>query len=351
MCGLIQLYKGSAYSATINVVIQICNAILLAYYYSNRNLVQDLYPALKIYVLHALISLFVVSLLPESVFSVGANILGKHLCYVFYRINSDVIPSVPRLSGLAWEPGCLQLLLNVYLFLIIQDETKKIKDFWWVFILILATGSTSGYAIMLLNLIVYGLSRARSNFLIVVSLALLFVVSVLPFMWDNIAGKLMLGTESVDTSGVMRYRDFYTGLYCLRDYPILGIDMTTDPSTNHAYQTLEQQAISQAYEGNWYQYFDFGDGGYTNGLFGMTMMWGLFGLYLLYRFVRCSLWRQFSTAYWHIVPLIFCLSLISEPISNTAFFWFFCIYDIVNKNKKNQLYDKNINSYCHLERR
>lgn len=333
LCGLLQLCKGTDIAMTINISFQIVNAILLAYYYAERELVKDLSPAIKIFVTQALLALFVVTLLPESYFKQEAGILGKHFYYVFYRMNHYVLPGIPRLSGWAWEPGCLQMLLNLYLFLVIQDKSNKMKDLWWIVILIMATGSTSGYAILMLNFVVYGVSRSKSNFFLVLVFGLMVAILILPFIWDNISSKLMLGSDEINTSGIIRYRDFYMGLICLRDYPLVGIDMT-NPAINQIYQAIEHEAIGLTKANdNWYQYFTVADGGYTNGLFGITMMWGVFGIYLLLKFAKCSLWKQFSVKYWYVVPTIIALSLISEPISNTAFFWFLCIYDVVNKKK------------------
>lgn len=337
LCGILQLAKGSTISATFNISIQIWNAILLAYLYSKRNFVYDLMPVLKFYSFQALATLLVVNTLPESMFSSGESILGKHLFYIFYRMDYETIGGIQRLSGWAWEPGCLQILLNLLLFLMIQDRNNGLKQLWWIVLLILATGSTSGYIVMLLNLSIYCLSHAKSSFFFIFFLVVIGQIVLLPFLMVNIDEKLMFSDNGISTSGIIRYRDFYTGLMCLRDYPLLGIDMT-DLSTNPIYKKLEFESLNLTKVGaDWYNYFDVAAGGYTNGLFCMTMMWGVFGLYLLFRFFKCSLWRQFSKKYWYIVPIIFILSIISEPITNTAFFWFFCIFDIVNRKNKIQL--------------
>lgn len=337
LCGTIQILKGSPFTMSLNVSIQIFNAIILVYYYAEHNFINDLKPVLKFYAVQALATLVVVNVLPESLFQGNDNILGSHLFYIFYRMKTEIISGVQRLSGWAWEPGCLQLLLNLYLFILIQDKSNGVKKIFWIIVLILATGSTSGYIIMLINFVVYGLSRAKSNFFIVVCVAGIIILMVLPFVWENIDAKLMLGTDTINTSGIIRYRDFYTGFLCLRDYPLFGIEIS-DLANNRDYQALETEALGFTKStSSWYQYFDYAEGGYTNGLMGLTMMWGILGIYLLYKFAKCSLWRQFSEQYWFVVPLIIALSLISEPISNTAFFWFFCIFDIVYNRKYSQI--------------
>lgn len=338
-CGLFQLLKGALPLYALNITLQILNSLLLCFYYQKHNFWQDFKSVLKFIMIHATISVFVDLLMPRSLMQYY-NVFGteKYSFMYFFHVAESAptpIPGIHRLQGIAWESGCLQLFLNIYLFVLLQEPKLRMMYIITTVFLIIATYSTSGFLVMFVNFLIYIRTRARKHFATVIFVSSLIMILLVPFMWDNIVAKMTMEEGKIDLSGVVRYRDFMTGVLCLIRYPLFGIDMT-EPATNPIYCNLESEAFELlGYPSYVMDSLEVGAGGYTNGILSMSMMWGVMGLYLIYSFVKCRLWYDLAGKYWYLIPCIFLMSLISEPISNTAFFWFFCLFNIIT-NRMNK---------------
>ena len=81
----------------------------------------------------------------------------------------------------------------------------------------------------------------------------------------------------------------------------------------------------------WFDYFEPLAGGYTNGFMFVFMMWGVFGWLFYYSFIKCKLWKFCMKNYFIVIPLVFFLSMTSEPISNTSLFYFLSLYNYMNQ--------------------
>lgn len=335
LCGAIQIYKGASFLYSLNIVLQVINAINLVCYYRNHDFWGDMRMVLYVVVVHAWLSVFVDLFVPRSLLTYY-DIYGAekyHLLHIFYvpEFAPTPIPGLHRVQGIAWESGCLQLLLNIYLFILLQESKLQLKLVLSIIFLIIATYSTAGFFVLGINLLFYLRTRASKHFFTVVTVSCIIAIFLIPFMWDNMIGKMSFEDDKINLSGVVRYRDFVVGILGLIHYPLLGIDMS-DPPNNPIYHLLESEAYSLlGYGSNILDSLDIGAGGFTNGIFSLTMMWGVLGLYLLYNFIKCRLWYNLAGKYWFLIPCIFLLSLVSEPISNTALFWFFCIFNVVDR--------------------
>ena len=331
---LFLIIKGIAIPFIINCMLMVFNAFFLIEIYKRFSLAKDLYRVLQFLFVHAMIGFILSVIVPDSLWiSIDATIPTQTLGYLFYRpSNAFLVGGIPRMLGLAWEPGCMQLFLNLLLFLKIKNK-EKTKSLVWVMLAVILTGSTVGYLILMVNALFYvksnNMKRLARTMWILIPLAIL----AYPFLEANIVSKMGISDDGgMNPSGIIRYRDFHVGLQCLLKHPMVGIDFS-DIANNQYYQKYETQAIESIMGSAnlWYKYHDFAAGGYTNGFFGVTMLWGVVGIYLIYNFIKSKVWKVNLGKDWVFMPLIFCLTFISEPITNTIIFYFIAFYNLCNK--------------------
>lgn len=339
---LFLIVKGMSVPFTINCILMIINAFFLIEIYRRFSLVRDLYIVLYFLFIQAMIGFVLAVIVPDSLWiDINATIPTQTLGFLFYRPSKGILfGEIYRMLGLAWEPGCMQLFLNLLLFLKIRNK-EKIKSLIWVIVAVILTGSTVGYLILMVNALYYVKSNNMKTLVRTMWILIPLAVLVYPFLESNIVSKMGMSDDgAMNSSGVVRYRDFYVGLQCLLKHPVLGIDMS-DLANNSLYQKYETQAIESITGSTnlWYQYFEYAAGGYTNGFFGTTMLWGLFGIYMIYNFIKSKIWRLNLGKDWIFMPLMFCLTFISEPITNTIIFYFIAFYNLYNKGYVNLNYN------------
>ena len=345
---LFQWCKGSPLNYCILLSLYIFDACFMVFYTQKRDVRDDFKTALKIFLIQAFLSVIVYIIIPKSFMWVPITD-GVHnltFLYIFYYMPHSVFGSIPRLSGWAWEPGCMQMLINLYLVFLVFDNAK-IKELLIPSILLVLTGSSAGYAIYVLVLLFYFLKRGTRNFFLYIPIIILISCTLLPFLWSNVAEKISLGKDAVvNTSGAIRIRDLYTGIEVVKNYPLLGIDIS-DLANSNVYQKIEDNALNKIPgidSSFWHSYFDYAAGGYTNGFFYMHMLWGILGILLLVSFVKCKLWKQwFDSRYYVLFPIVILLTMVSSPLSNTTLFLYFCLYNFL-KSKQHV----NINYYSNL---
>lgn len=337
-----QFLKGSPIGYCGLVALYVINAVLLVYYVHGRDVRADFKAALKIFVIHAFISAILYLIVPkELLIDINWNdamLQKKTLLYMFFynageRHMLSFLP-LPRISGLAWEPGCLQLIINLFICLEIYDKAG-IKKLILPSIVLILTGSTTGYIIWAINILLYILLSSVSRIAALVPVAIVAAAIVVPVMVTNITNKLFIGEDYISGSGAVRMRDLFTGIEEVKQYPLFGIDVS-DLANSKQYQQLEDAGLSHFnIVDNWHVAYDYAAGGYCNGFFAMHMFWGVLGLLFLYSFFKCRLWKQWSYGrYWYFLPIIISLTLVSEPISNSSFFLFLCFYNLLTKEKR-----------------
>lgn len=352
---IFQLLKGSSIGYCVLVALYVMNAILLIYYVRHRDVRDDFKAALKIFVIQAFISAPVYLITPKSLLLeihwCEAMIQDRTILGVFYYTSHPMhmLPflPMPRIGGWAWEPGCLQLLINLYICLEIFDRVT-LKKLVLPSVVLVLTASTTGYIIWALNIFLYMLLSNTKRVLSLIPLAVIIAVTIMPIMVGNIVSKLQIGSDSIAGSGAVRMRDFFTGIEEIKQYPWFGIDVS-DLSNSRQYQLLEDVGLSRFnVVDTWRAAYDYAAGGYCNGFFAMHMFWGLLGFVLLFWFVKCKLWKLWSygSKYWYFFPTIISLTLVSEPISNSSFFFFLCFYNFLTKPGVNANFNYNSNVQC-----
>ena len=146
------------------------SSIFSALFYSrqeNKKLfVRHLFLVLKIIMFHALINFLIYPFVNSQLVEISNN---RYSCHTFYNLFfylkythgfSDLGVELVRNQGVFWEPGVLQIFLNLLLFIILFVEKKKGVIYWLTILTILTTVSSTGYLIMFVQLIL----SIRSDF-------------------------------------------------------------------------------------------------------------------------------------------------------------------------------------------
>ena len=188
---------------------------------------------LKIVLYHALLSFLFYFFLKEYLIKLyggwGNEYIADSFYYLFFYDAEKYTFSLfgvefVRNQGWFWEPGILQIFLNILLFL--EGFVVK-RNKWTIFLLIIAiitTYSTTGIIIMLILLIFIFWSYIRKNPLIMI-LAISLSFPLYYVAKTNIENKT-IGERS--SSFQKRYLDLVQPLAIARDYPITGVGLDRD---------------------------------------------------------------------------------------------------------------------------
>ncbi|WP_442589249.1 O-antigen ligase family protein [Pedobacter sp. AW31-3R] len=299
-------------------------------YYKKKGfdvLLDRFYRALHFIFLHALIGFALYILLrPLYMATTAFGYPYRTFAFLFYIANPD---GAIRNTGLLWEPGLLQMMLNIYLFYSIKRNAPI-----WVLVLItltiFSTLSTVGFVILGFNYIYFILHNFKKRTSLIIRLIILtFLLSgSLIFIKDNIEDKI----SGSNTSGLVRYRDYLIGMSLIADRPLLGHGLfeTKYLTTLPYVSIIESNVFTTEYLAD----VDELSGGFTNGLLGIFCWFGVpAGLLLNILFYRNRF--SMSSGYPQLVfYLIITLTTISEPITNTAFFLLFPFSFLVFSKRK-----------------
>lgn len=220
-----------------------------------------------------------------------------------------------RATGLCWEPGLLQYLANISLFLGIKHSWPRWK-LAVSFFTVVVTYSTAGIFV-LTPVMIYLLLVRRRSFLQWVSIAATAVIVCalgMTIFQENITDKL----SGKNVSGLVRLRDMTVGLELIQDRPFLGhglFDAKYLSSQSKVWE-IENTLFSKVYLSEVGDMF----GGYTNGFMGILAGYGLFigtGIYWCFynnQLIQGGIKERLTFFFISIATFI------SEPITNTSWF-------------------------------
>jgi len=277
---------------------------------------DDFYGALNIIFVQAVIGYILYLIIPFAFVKAEKGYPYISLLYFFFV--SGEYAGLARNNGLVWEPGLLQLMLNMLLFYSIKRDRSN--TFLLILtITIISTFSTSGYFCLALNYILYVFYNFRTRKRFVVTLLVLTALSssVLLFMWQNISDKL----SGDNLSGLARYRDLYIGFELIKEKPFFGhgvYDVTYLYSK--PYVTKIEVAL---FGGDIIDIIGTVSGGYVNGFLGVFTWFGIpasLALYFLFfknKLVDGKLYQRI------LFFTMMCFTFFAEPITYTSFFLIF----------------------------
>ncbi len=213
-----------------NIVIFTTSIFSAMYYYRNENkklFIDHLYFVLKLILIHSLISFFIYPLIKPFIFEISNS---RYDCYTFlnlffYLKNTHSLSVVGidfvRNQGIFWEPGVLQIFLNLLLFIIAFIKKKKGLLFWITVLAILTTFSTTGLVVMFIQLLLSFGSEVKKNIFFlpftILSIFLLYNITK-----KNVSDKLH---GSGQYSFQARLFDLVQPFYMVSQNPMTGVGL------------------------------------------------------------------------------------------------------------------------------
>ena len=264
----------------------------------------------------------------------------KTFLYLFYvSPGVSLVEGLYRNVGIFWEPGLLQFFLNLYFFLLmISGKCTKVKVVL-ITINVFFTNSTTGFLLLLINYIYY-FSFYQKLALKYLLLGIISIIIISPIIINNIEQKFLGKTQ---TSGQVRTRDMLIGSLLIYEKPFFGhgyYDMDY-LIKNESVNEIDLEVMNEVFVS------ENGDlsGGYTNGLLDLFIKHGIpFSLLFLFLFYKNKICNTTKS---RIFFLLLCImTFISEPITNTSFFYMILLSSIfINKKPEDET---NINCYCNI---
>ena len=151
--------------------------------------------------------------------------LYGHYMYGFHVFGGGLWGMYNQLSGVFWEPGIYQMVLNLSLLINLDlfDEHVQVKykktKLATLIIAIIMTMSTTGYLVLGVILLGWLFKRSKISlgYMILISTAILLFLAVIKYS-AVISGKF----SEDNASYVIRSNDAFSFLEIIREYPLFG---------------------------------------------------------------------------------------------------------------------------------
>jgi len=200
----------------------------LMHFGDNKNrLLLSLYTVLRIIVVHSLLNFSFFFFIKDnlSVISSTYHECETFLNFFFYTTERGIITlfglEFCRNQGLFWEPGILQVFLNLFFFLNAFIFKKNRFMLALTAVAIVTTYSTTGIALLLLQSLVYILKEMKDNKLLVL-IFLFFTIPVIMIFNLNVEEKVQGEKQA---SFQKRLFDLTQPFFIAVEYPLTGIGL------------------------------------------------------------------------------------------------------------------------------
>ena len=200
----------------------------LMHFGDNKNrLLLSLYAVLRIIVVHSLLNFSFFFFIKDnlSVISSTYHECETFLNLFFYTTERGVITlfglEFCRNQGLFWEPGVLQVFLNIFFFLNAFIFKKNRFMLALTAVAIVTTYSTTGIALLLLQSLVYILKEMKDNKLLVL-IFLFFTIPIIMIFNLNVEEKVQGDKQA---SFQKRLFDLTQPFFIAVEYPLTGIGL------------------------------------------------------------------------------------------------------------------------------
>ena len=200
------------------------------YYYRQENkkwFITHLYFVLKIILIHSLINFFIFPFVKPFLFEISNS---RYDCFTFlnlffYLKNTHSFSlmgiELVRNQGIFWEPGVLQIFLNLLLFIISFVKKERSHIFWLTLLAIVTTLSTTGLVVMFIQILLSFGIHTRKNILFfpvgVIMIVILYYITSI-----NISEKIHGDGQN---SFQARFFDLVQPFYMVAENPMTGVGL------------------------------------------------------------------------------------------------------------------------------
>lgn len=292
----------------------------LNYYYSRKEPFELIY--VKVMATLSMLSLPLFAL--DFVSHVGIQLEKSTQKSTLFYTSYDTTQEFVRNSGMFWEPGAFAgYLLLAFLFMVVLNGRFEIgpfkKEFFWLFLAILTTMSTTGYIIFGLILLVYFLknySVGKFIFVPLFSVIAINAFSKLEFLQSKILWQLeeAMEMESFDVSNT-RFGALIMDLEYIASSPWFG---------NGLHYTTRYRFHPWVTE----------DIGHGNGMSNFIAFWGipvfLLWMFWVYQFFKKRVYNGILAS---LAMVIIVLMLQGEQFLNYPLFLVFFLFTAFSNKK------------------
>jgi len=303
----------------------------LTHFANNKNrLLLRLYTVLQIIVFHSFLNFVFFFFIKDylSVISTTYHECETFLNLFFYTTERGVISlfgfEFCRNQGLFWEPGILQVFLNIFFFL--NAFIFKRNRFVLVLtaVVIVTTYSTTGIALLLFQSLVYILKEMKKNKWLV-PLFLFFIIPVVMIFNLNVEEKVHGEKEA---SFQKRLFDLTQPFFIAAEYPLTGIGLDLNQfqamreefyfSSSNLQALQSQIGVESKMTGT--------DKGSSNSIMFLFAAMGFpTAILFIYMFFK----QQIINDNKWLLMIILLISVMSEPLLLRPFFFMFIVSGFV----------------------
>lgn len=192
------------------------------------SLIDALQQVLKVIAIHAVISFALSFFAGKFLVTIQTDTFRSYTFGYLFFYNSvfEVLGlKLYRNQGIFWEPGVLQIYMNILFFVssfVIRNKRLQILAAF----LIITTYSTTGIGLLLIQLLVI-LFSANASAIQKVLITIALSVVMLPVFVLNYAQKINdEGGGSDITSSALRLYDLVEGVQIIKEYPLTGVGLS-----------------------------------------------------------------------------------------------------------------------------
>ena len=288
----------------------IATLIITAFKNNYQDITQHIIKAIQIITGLAFINFLLATLFPILFIDVTAPTGYRvYTCgYIFnYLVDSTVLGiNFIRNQGIFWEPGILQIPINILLYYILIEQKQPLKKALFPLFVLLTTGSTTGFITFAFILFVKFKSSfsLKGNGLIHSIGMILITAAFIPILLSEIHNKFFSDAGSISFSA--RTYDILMGTLIITQHPLTGIGINENnyfEATTTAEVVIDGETVSEA-RGN------------TNTILSLFLYFGI----PIATFLLIALYRQNLFKHKFVFFVIMLLSLMSEPLLVVYFF-------------------------------
>ncbi len=297
----------------INLIFHIVVLTIATMVFYKISIIEYIKPVLYFIILHSLLNYFLLFIPINKIYLMEGF---STIAYLFYYGDSS-ISIIYRNQGLFWEPGILQLFINLYIFILlfVEERLQRFK-FLVSSIALILTYSSTGYIIYFL-LILKKYMVFKIKYIPLVIIPILMLCTLVPNLINKFVGEYSL-------SGAIRTLDFYVSLQIFVDNIFVGAGLKANyPEYYTQYWYRYSDYIINLFNMPFDYYFKLAEDGITstNSLVIFLASFGIFG-FIFFIIILYKVTFIFTTRYNFLFMLIFLLTFFSEPIILLNFFLF-----------------------------
>lgn len=322
------------------------STLILFHFNNNRShniFIKTLYTVLKLIAIHATLNFFLFFLFRNNLIDVVVtkNAYETLFNIFFYSQERGIVNiyglEFCRNQGLFWEPGILQIFLNIFFFIQAFIIKRNRKLLLWIGFLILTTYSTTGLALLLFQILFY-LKRELSRNKLVIPIIISLMLPVYFIFTQNIENKIEGEKES---SFQKRLFDLTQPFFIALDNPITGVGLDI-----YKFQEIREEFyVNSNTLSNLYSFFgvdqkiEFTDRGSSNSIMFLLAATGFpTTIILIYMFFKQTIIRERKWLWMTIIVM----SVISEPLLLRPFFLLFIVSGFMQFFNRVLLHDKQL---------